>query len=97
MNGHHNLDATVFVFREADGGYRALYVGDARALIGRDDVEHVATLEPRMWIEAHYGDVERAAVLEREHAEFFERWHDERRKREALELELEERIGREGK
>ena len=27
----------------------------------------------------------RLEVLEREHSEFFERWHDERRKREALE------------
>ena len=30
---------------------------------------------------------DRMDVLEREHAEFFERWHDERRKREALEQE----------
>jgi len=29
----------------------------------------------------------RLEVLEREHTEFFDRWHDERRKREALELE----------
>lgn len=30
----------------------------------------------------------RISVLEREHMEFFERWHIERRKREALELAL---------
>lgn len=29
----------------------------------------------------------RLEVLEREHTEFFDRWHDERRKREAVELE----------
>ena len=29
----------------------------------------------------------RLEVLERKHTEFFDRWHDERRKREALELE----------
>lgn len=29
---------------------------------------------------------DRLEVLEREHQEYFDRWHDERRKREALEL-----------
>lgn len=33
------------------------------------------------------GVADRLEVLEREHTEFFDRWHDERRKREALELE----------
>lgn len=31
---------------------------------------------------------DRLEVLEREHQEFFERWHDERRKREALQLKF---------
>jgi hypothetical protein len=31
---------------------------------------------------------DRLEVLERETTEFFERWHEERRKREALELSL---------
>lgn len=30
----------------------------------------------------------RLEVLEREHAEFYERWHEERRKREALEFAI---------
>lgn len=59
----HNLDATVFVYRNREtGAIRALYVDDARAMIGRDDYEHVATLEPRMWIEHHFDD----AIKERE-------------------------------
>ena len=59
----HNLDATVFVYRNRETGeIRALYVDDARAMIGRDDYEHVATLEPRMWIEHHFDD----AINERE-------------------------------
>lgn len=33
---------------------------------------------------------DRLEVLEREHQEFFDRWHEERRKREALELALAE-------
>ena len=59
----HNLCATVFVYRHRETGeIRALYVDDARAMIGRDDYEHVATLEPRMWIEHHFDD----AINERE-------------------------------
>lgn len=53
----HNLDATVFVYRHREtGAIRALYMDDARAMLGRDDYEHVATLEPRMWIEHHFDD-----------------------------------------
>ena len=59
----HNLDATVFVYRHREtGAIRALYVDDARSMIGRDDYEHVASLEPRMWIEHHFDD----ATKERE-------------------------------
>lgn len=59
----HNLCATVFVYRHREtGAIRALYLDDARAMIGRDDYEHVATLEPRMWIEHHFDD----AINERE-------------------------------
>lgn len=58
-----NPDATVFVYRHREtGAIRALYVDDARAMIDRDDYEHVATLEPRMWIEHHFDD----AINERE-------------------------------
>ena len=68
----HNLDATVFVYRHREtGAIRALYVDDARAMIGRDDYEHVATLEPRMWIEHHFDDAakEREACAEIAEAE----------------------------
>lgn len=59
----HNLYATVFVYRHLETGQvRALYMDDARAMIGRDDYEHVASLEPRMWIEHHFDD----AIKERE-------------------------------
>jgi len=59
----HNLGATVFVYRHHEtGAIRALYVDDARAMIDRDDYEHVASLEPRMWIEHHFDD----ATKERE-------------------------------
>ena len=37
---------------------------------------------------------DRLEVLEREHAEFFERWHEERRKREELELAAKRMIDR---
>jgi len=36
------------------------------------------------------GVADRLEVLEREHKEFFERWHDERRKREAMALLLQQ-------
>lgn len=53
----HNLDAAVFVYRNREtGAILALYADDERAMIGRDDYEHVATLEPRMWIEHHFDD-----------------------------------------
>jgi len=35
------------------------------------------------------GVADRLEVLEREHSEFFERWHGERRKREKLALDVE--------
>lgn len=35
------------------------------------------------------GVADRLEVLEREHTEFFNRWHDERRKREKLVIEVE--------
>lgn len=58
-----NLDATVFVYRHRETGeVRSLYTDDARAMTGRDDYEHVATLEPRAWIEHHFYD----AINERE-------------------------------
>lgn len=56
----HNLEATVFVYRHRETReIRALYMDDASAMTGRADYEHIATLEPRMWIEAHYDDAKR--------------------------------------
>ena len=56
----HHIDATVFVYRHRETReIRALYIDDARAMTGRADYEHIATLEPRMWIEAHYDDAEK--------------------------------------
>ena len=53
----HDLNCTVFVYRHREtGAIRALYTEDARAMTGRDDYEHVASLEPRMWIEHHFDD-----------------------------------------
>ena len=53
----HNLNCTVFVYRHREtGAIRALYTEDARAMTGRDDYEHVASLEPRMWIEYNFDD-----------------------------------------
>ena len=46
----HNLNSTVFVYRNREtGAIKALYTEGARAMTGRDDYEHVASLEPRMW------------------------------------------------
>ena len=53
----HNLNSTVFVYRNREtGAIKALYTEGARAMTGRDDYEHVASLEPRMWIEHHFDD-----------------------------------------
>ena len=59
----HNLDATVYVYRHRETGtIMALYSDDACAMHYRPDYEHVASLEPRMWIEHHFDD----AIKERE-------------------------------
>ena len=51
----HRIDATVFVYRHLEtGAVKALYVEDALALDKKPDFVHVATLEPRMWIEYYF-------------------------------------------
>ena len=55
----HNLDATVFVYRQGET-IRCEYLQKARAMENDPAWEHVATLEPRMWIQEHYAEVERA-------------------------------------
>ena len=53
----HNLNSTVFVYRHREtGAIKALYTEDARAMTGRDDYEHVASVDPRMWIEHHFDE-----------------------------------------
>ena len=56
----HNLDATVFVYRLFETGQiRCEYIDKARDLEDDPAWEHMATLEPRMWIEHHWMEVER--------------------------------------
>lgn len=43
------------------------------------------------------GVADRLEVLEREHQEFFERWHGERRKREALQCAVENLVAQKGR
>lgn len=45
--------------------------------------------DPKELGELIEGAADRLEVLEREHTEFFERWHGERRKREKLALDVE--------
>ena len=45
----------------------------------------VAVLRAALELAGGTCNLDRMAVLEREHAEFFDKWHDERRRREALE------------
>ena len=45
--------------------------------------------DPKELVELIDSVADRLEVLEREHAEFFERWHDERRKRETLANDVE--------
>jgi hypothetical protein len=63
----HNLDATVFVYRHrATGNIEARYIDGALGLQTDPDYEHLATLEPRLWIQAHYADSERDEALLRQ-------------------------------
>tara|TARA_R110000868_G_scaffold42564_3_gene143819 strand:- start:1522 stop:1752 length:231 start_codon:yes stop_codon:yes gene_type:complete len=55
----HNLDATVFVYRHKE-------TKDIRCEYREVDgnlYDHIATLEPRMYIQYHYDDKEKFALL----------------------------------
>lgn len=53
----HNLEATVFVFRHRETKeIVAHYALAARGKKAHPDWEHVGTLEPRLWIQAHWDD-----------------------------------------
>lgn len=54
----HNLAATVFVYRNrATSEINCVYLEATPALEDSPVWEHLATLEPRMWIQAHYAKV----------------------------------------
>ena len=58
-----NPDATVYVYRHRETKViAALYSDAALDMLHNADYEHVATLEPRAWIEHHFDD----AIKERE-------------------------------
>ena len=60
----HKMEATVFVYRHLPSGtIKALYVEAAKAIDGDHYWEHLATLEPRMWIEHNYGAAEQRDTL----------------------------------
>lgn len=58
MSEPNNLAATVFVYRSKDTGQiRCHYAQEASALDSspeRQQYDHIATLEPRLWIQEHY-------------------------------------------
>jgi L-ascorbate metabolism protein UlaG (beta-lactamase superfamily) len=55
----NNLSATVFVYRSRiDGRVHAEYIDTARVMDQSPDWEHIATLEPRRWIQVHYEDAD---------------------------------------
>ena len=54
----HNLEATVFVYQLRETGQiKCEYLEQARILEDDPDWEHLATLEPRMWIEHNWEKV----------------------------------------
>ena len=54
----NNLAATVFVYRSRiDGRIQTEYLETALVMEKSPDWEHIATLEPRRWIQAHYDAV----------------------------------------
>ena len=51
----HNIQATVFVYKnKTDGSIRAEYIDGA--MVKDENWIHLATLEPRMWIQHHWED-----------------------------------------
>lgn len=53
------IEATVFVYRQKyTGQVRCEYIDRARLLEDDPAWEHMATLEPRRWIQAHWEKVQ---------------------------------------
>ena len=58
MSEPNNIAATVFVFRHRETGQITAHYAEASRIASEDaDLEHVASLEPRLWIQAHYAMV----------------------------------------
>ena len=52
------IDATVFVYRHIqDGVIECAYLNDAQSLEDNVDYEHLATINPLVWIERHYEEI----------------------------------------
>ena len=66
MTAQNNLAATVFVYRSRiDQRIKTEYLETALVMEDSPDWEHLATLEPRWWIQAHYDAVaQRDELLE---------------------------------
>lgn len=53
----NNLAATVYVFRDkTTGAVYATYADGAPNALDDSGLDHIATLEPRAWIAAHFDD-----------------------------------------
>lgn len=58
MNELNNIDATVFVFRsKPTGSVLTCYAPEFNLRHSDPELEHVATLEPRLWIQANWHHV----------------------------------------
>jgi hypothetical protein len=65
----NNLDATVFVYRHrSTGEVRCTYVDGN--LDKNPEWVHEASLEPRLWIQAHWDEI----TVEKDHMPLFDDW-----------------------
>jgi len=61
MSEQNNIAATVFVFEHRKtGDISAHYLNTAKSAEANPDLKHVASLEPRLWIQSHWKTVEAA-------------------------------------
>ena len=59
----NNIDATVFVYRnKATGEIRCEYLDTAKT-VDLKDYHHEATLNPKMWVQYHYDNQEKFALI----------------------------------
>jgi hypothetical protein len=57
--GMIDLDAIVFVYKHKEtGNIEAEFLKEALVFEDNADYEHVATINPRLWIKAHYENIE---------------------------------------